>query len=90
MREGPVFVHSIARPWNAVVIRRPCRYPERMAAKHPAQPPERFTNEQLAELRTSFDRAEAVRGLPLLPEWYRNLPVPERGLALVLSKTPTR
>ncbi len=61
-----------------------------MAAKYPAQPPERFTNEQLAELRTSFDRAEAVRGLPLLPEWYRNLPVPERGLALVLSQTATR
>ena len=61
-----------------------------MAAQHPSYPPERFTSEQLAELRTSFDRAEAVRGLPLLPEWYRNLPVTERGLALVLSKTQSR
>lgn len=47
---------------------------------------DRFTREQLVELRASFDRAEALKALPRLPEWYRNLPVPERGLALVLSK----
>lgn len=61
-----------------------------MAAQRPPNPSEQFTREQLAELRRSFDRAEALRGLPLLPEWYRNLPVPERGLALVLSQTATR
>lgn len=61
-----------------------------MATQRPADPLEKFTSEQLAELRTSFDRAEAVRGLPLLPQWYRNLPITERGLALVLSKIPSR
>ncbi len=61
-----------------------------MATQHPSEPADRFTREQLVELRVSFDRAEAVRGLPLLPEWYRNLPVIERGLAVVLSKTPAR
>ena len=60
---------------NAVVILRLCRYPQRMATQHPSEPADRFTREQLVELRVSFDRAEAVRGLPLLPEWYRNLPV---------------
>lgn len=61
-----------------------------MAAQRPANPQERFTREQLIELRASLDRADAVRGLPILPEWYRNLPVIERGLALELSKTPRR
>lgn len=61
-----------------------------MATQHPVDPPERFTREQLAELRTSFDRADAVGGLPVLPKWYRDLPIIERGLALELSKTPRR
>lgn len=61
-----------------------------MAAQHHSDTQERFTREQLAELRTSFDLAEAERGLPLLPEWYRNLPITERGVALVLSKIPSR
>jgi hypothetical protein len=61
-----------------------------MAAIYPSVQQERFTLEQLAELRSSFDRAEAVRGLPQLPQWYRNLPITERGLALVLSKIPNR
>lgn len=61
-----------------------------MATLRPADSPERFTSEQLVELRTSFDRAESIRGLPLLPQWYRNLPIPERGLAVVLSKTAAR
>lgn len=61
-----------------------------MATQDPSVPAQRFTSEQLAELRSSFDRAEAERGLPLLPQWYRNLPITERGLALELSKTPSR
>lgn len=61
-----------------------------MDSARPADPPERFTREQLAELRVSFERAEAARGLPLLPEWYRSLPVVGRGLAIILSKAAAR
>lgn len=61
-----------------------------MATQDPSVPAQRFTREQLCELRASFDRAASTRELPRLPEWYRNLPVPERGYALVLSKEITK
>lgn len=61
-----------------------------MAIELHSPPPDQFTREQLAELRTSFERAEAERGLPKLPKWYRDLPVTERGIAVVLSKIPPR
>jgi len=61
-----------------------------MATQYHSEQADRFTREQLIELRASFDRAEAVGGLPLLPDWYRDLPITERGLAVVLSKTPIR
>lgn len=61
-----------------------------MASQLPTAPPERFTHEQLAELRSSLDRANAERRLPRLPEWYRDLPVIERGLAITLSRITGR
>lgn len=61
-----------------------------MDSTRPAETSERFTREQLVELRVSFDRAEADRSLPRLPAWYRILPIEERGLALVLSKSALR
>lgn len=47
----------------------------------------KFTTAQLLELRQVFDRAVAECTLPNLPNWYIALPIPERGDALVRSKT---
>ena len=51
--------------------------------------PLKFTTAQLLELSQVFDRAFAESVLPNLPDWYLALTVPERGDALVRSKTLT-
>ncbi len=57
-----------------------------METRHPEFSDGGFTREQLAELRSSIDRAVSERSPPLLPAWYRDLQVPDRGLAVVLAK----